>query len=107
MFQVDNFISFHDLTPDAHFLWASSSITHCLGYDPEEIVGVNAYDVIHKDDIPYVKITHTESVLNEMVGTQLLLRIKAKDGHYVPCMVLFSLCYDYFVSCYTVIEDGP
>ncbi|KAF9350960.1 hypothetical protein BGX34_000900 [Mortierella sp. NVP85] len=106
MFQVDNFISFHDLTPEACFLWASSSITACLGYDPDEVVGMKAYDVIHKDDIEYVKLTHQESVLNEMVGTQLLLRIKAKDDSYVPCMVIFSLCYDYIVSCYTVVEQS-
>lgn len=106
MFQVDNFISFHDLTPEACFLWASSSITTCLGYDPDEVVGMKAYDVIHKDDIEYVKLTHQESVLNEMVGTQLLLRIKAKDESYVPCMVIFSLCYDYIVSCYTVVDQS-
>jgi hypothetical protein len=106
MFQADNFISFHDLTPEACFLWASSSITICLGYDPDEVVGMKAYDVIHKDDIEYVKVTHQESVLNEMVGTQLLLRIKAKDDSYVPCMVIFSLCYDYIVSCYTVVDQS-
>ncbi|KAI8361564.1 hypothetical protein B0O80DRAFT_380369, partial [Mortierella sp. GBAus27b] len=106
MFQVDNFISFHDLTPDACFLWASSSITTCLGYDPDEVVGMNAYDVIHKDDIEYVKVTHQESVLNEMVGTQLLLRMKTKDDSYVPCMVIFSLCYDYIVSCFTVVDQS-
>ncbi|KAK3828867.1 MAG: hypothetical protein J3Q66DRAFT_323777 [Benniella sp.] len=106
MFQVDNFISFHDLTPEACFLWASSSITACLGYDPDEVVGMKAYNIIHKDDIEHVKLTHQESVLNEMVGTQLLLRIKAKNDSYVPCMVIFSLCYDYIVSCYTVVEQS-
>ncbi|KAF9924514.1 hypothetical protein BGZ65_008263 [Modicella reniformis] len=105
MFQVDNFISFHDLTPEAVFLWASSSITAILGYEPDDVVGMEAYDVIHQEDIPYVKVTHQEGVLNEMVGTQLLLRMKAKDGSYVPCMVIFSLCYDYIVSCFTVVDQ--
>ncbi|KAF9411508.1 hypothetical protein BGZ76_005335, partial [Entomortierella beljakovae] len=67
---------------------------------------MNAYEAIHKDDIPYVKVTHQENVLNEMVGTQLLLRMRHKLGHYVPCMVLFSLCYEYIVSCYTVIDQS-
>ncbi|KAG0342016.1 hypothetical protein BG004_005782 [Podila humilis] len=101
MFQVDNFISFHDLTPEGHFLWASSSITACLGYEPEEIVDTPAYAVIHPDDIAYVKVTHQENVLNEMVGTQIVLRFMHKDGSWVPCMVIFSLCYDYIVTCST------
>ncbi|KAG0032930.1 hypothetical protein BGZ82_006325 [Podila clonocystis] len=95
MFQADNFISFHDLTPEAHFLWASSSITTCLGYEPGEIVDTPAYTVIHPDDISYVKVTHQENMMNEMVGTQIVLRFKAKDDSWVPCMVIFSLCYDY------------
>ncbi|KAF9286380.1 hypothetical protein BGZ68_002951 [Mortierella alpina] len=106
MFLVDNFISFHDLSPDGCFLWASSSITACLGYEPEEIIGIPAYDVIHKDDIAYVKVTHQENVLNEMVGTQVILRFKHKNGSYVPCMVIFSLCYDYIVTCSTVIDQA-
>lgn len=105
MFQVDNFISFHDLTPEAHFLWASSSITTCLGYEPEEIVDTPAYTVIHPDDISYVKVSHQENMMNEMVGTQIALRFKAKDGSWVPCMALFSLCYDYIVTCSTVIAQ--
>ncbi|KAF9427446.1 hypothetical protein BGZ94_004888, partial [Podila epigama] len=67
MFQVDNFISFHDLAPEAHFLWASSSITACLGYEPEDIVDISAYSIIHPDDIPYSKVTHQENLQNEMV----------------------------------------
>ncbi|KAI1316595.1 hypothetical protein EDD11_009720 [Mortierella claussenii] len=104
MFVVDNYIVFHDLSPKACYLWASSSITTCLGYEPEEIVGTDAYKLIHVDDQPHVKIIHHEGLLNEMVGTQLVLRIKHKNGTYVPCMVLFSVCYDYLVSCYTVIN---
>ncbi|KAG0033894.1 hypothetical protein BGZ81_006915 [Podila clonocystis] len=105
MFQADNFISFHDLTPEAHFLWASSSITTCLGYEPDEIVDTPAYTVIHPDDISYVKVTHQENMMNEMVGTQIVLRFKAKDDSWVPCMVIFSLCYDYIVTCSTVIAQ--
>ncbi|KAF9951163.1 hypothetical protein BGZ72_007242 [Mortierella alpina] len=106
MFLVDNFISFHDLSPDGCFLWASSSITACLGYEPEEIIGIPAYDVIHSDDIAYVKVTHQENVLNEMVGTQVILRFKHKNGTFIPCMVIFSLCYDYIVTCSTVIDQA-
>ncbi|KAF9105701.1 hypothetical protein BGX27_009496 [Mortierella sp. AM989] len=62
--------------------------------------------MIHEEDHAYVKVTHQENVQNEMVGTQLLLRIQHKDGSYVPCMVLFSVCYEYIVSCYTVVDQA-
>ncbi|KAK3831193.1 MAG: hypothetical protein JOS17DRAFT_134116 [Linnemannia elongata] len=106
MFEVDNFISFHDLSPDGTFIWTSPSVTAILGYEPEEIEGVPAYDVMHKDDIAYCRITHQENVLNDMVGTQIVVRFKHKDGSYVPCMVIFSVCYDYIVTCSTVIDTA-
>ncbi|KAF9100885.1 hypothetical protein BGX29_006164 [Mortierella sp. GBA35] len=106
MFEVDNFISFHDLSPNGTFLWASPSIKTCLGYEPEEIEGVPAYDVMHKDDIAYCRVTHQENVLNDMVGTQIVIRFKHKDGSYVPCMAIFSVCFDYIVTCSTVIDTA-
>lgn len=106
MFEVDNFISFHDLSPDGTFIWTSPSVTAILGYEPEEIEGVPAYDVMHKDDIAYCRVTHQENVLNDMVGTQIVVRFKHKDGSYVPCMVIFSVCYDYIVTCSTVIDTA-
>jgi PAS domain S-box-containing protein len=106
MFEVDNFISFHDLTPDGTFIWTSPSVTAILGYEPEEIEGVPAYDVMHKDDIAYCRVTHQENVLNDMVGTQIVVRFKHKDGSYVPCMCIFSVCYDYIVTCSTVIDTA-
>lgn len=106
MFEVDNFISFHDLSPNGTFIWTSPSVTAILGYEPEEIEGVPAYDMMHKDDIAYCRITHQENVLNDMVGTQIVVRFKHKDGSYVPCMVIFSVCYDYIVTCSTVIDTA-
>ncbi|KAF9907375.1 hypothetical protein EC991_011024 [Linnemannia zychae] len=106
MFEVDNFISFHDLSPNGTFIWTSPSVTAILGYEHEEIEGVPAYDVMHKDDIAYCRLTHQENVLNDMVGTQIVVRFKHKDGSYVPCMVIFSVCFDYIVTCSTVIDTA-
>ncbi|KAG0273548.1 hypothetical protein BGZ95_010637, partial [Linnemannia exigua] len=106
MFEVDNFISFHDLSPNGTFIWTSPSVTAILGYEHEEIEGVPAYEIMHKDDIAYCRITHQENVLNDMVGTQIVVRFKHKDGSFVPCMVIFSVCYDYIVTCSTVIDTA-
>ena len=103
----ENFISFHDLTPEAHFLWASPSIEDCLGYTPEEIINVSPYDLLIKDDIPTTQTAHTENVLNDMVATQVTVRYRHKDGSAVPVLCIFSVCYEYIVTCITVLEmDG-
>ncbi|CAO3573035.1 unnamed protein product [Mortierella alpina] len=103
----ENFISFHDLTPEAHFLWASPSIEDCLGYTPDEILNVSPYDLLVKDDIPTTQTAHTENVLNDMVATQVTVRYRHKDGSAVPVLCIFSVCYEYIVTCITVLEmDG-
>jgi PAS domain-containing protein len=39
-------------TPDGTRLYASPSIERVLGYKPEEIIGGNAFDLVHPDDAP-------------------------------------------------------
>ncbi|KAF9987435.1 hypothetical protein BGZ75_000592 [Mortierella antarctica] len=103
----ENFISFHDLTPEAHFLWASPSIEDCLGYKPDELLDVSPYDLLVKDDIPETQTVHTENVLNDMVATQVTVRYRHKDGSAVPILCIFSVCYEYIVTCMTVLQmDG-
>lgn len=108
MFQVDSYISFHDLSPQGRFLWSSSSITDVLGYDPEEVLGTPAYEILHPDDIPLTRLTHHENMLNDLVASQIVLRFRSKQGTYVPCLSIFSLCYDFILNCSQVIdrEDG-
>ncbi|KAG0236555.1 hypothetical protein BGW42_003210 [Actinomortierella wolfii] len=105
MFQVNNFISFHDLTPDANFLWASSSITDCLGYEPEEVVGIPAYSLlVDIGNLGDIKTAHKVNVEEEKVGSQVFTHFTCKDGTTKPCTVMFSLCYDYIVACTTIID---
>ncbi|KAF9927507.1 hypothetical protein BGZ67_007452 [Mortierella alpina] len=99
-----NFISFHDLTPRGHFLWASPSIEDCLGYTPNEIVNVSPYDLIIQDNIPSTKTTHAENILNDMVASQATLRYRHKDGSPVVVLCVFSVCYEFIVNCVTVLE---
>ncbi|KAF9971855.1 hypothetical protein BGZ73_005110 [Actinomortierella ambigua] len=106
MFQVNNFISFHDLTPDANFLWASSSITDCIGFEPEEVVGIPAYSFLRdsSSNLGNIRTAHKVNVEQEKVGSQIITHFICKDGSTKPCTVMFSVCYDYIVTCTTVID---
>lgn len=99
-----DFISFHDLTPRACFLWASPSIEDCLGYTPEEIVNASPYDLIIHDNVASTKTTHAENILNDMVASQATLRYRHKDGYPVVVLCVFSVCYEFIVNCVTVLE---
>ena len=103
----DNYISFHDLSPEARFLWASPSIYDILGYTPDELVGMSAYDLISADDIAQSRVVHKENLMNDLVASQTTIRHKAKDGRSVPFIAVFSLCYDFFVNCMTVVDSNP
>ncbi|KAF9572998.1 hypothetical protein EC968_009126 [Mortierella alpina] len=100
-----NFISFHDLTPRGIYLWASPSIEDCLGYTPEELIDTSPYDLIVQDDIPPNRTAHIESVLNDMVASQALLRYRHKDGSTVPVLSIFSVCHEFIVLCVTVLDS--
>ncbi|KAF9993271.1 hypothetical protein BGZ80_008206, partial [Entomortierella chlamydospora] len=105
MFYDNNFLAFHDLSAAGLFLWASSSVTHFLQYDPSEIVGMSPFSLIHPDDLEACRVTHKEHVLNEIVGTHMSFRLRRKDGSYAPCMIFGCLCYQYIISCYSFEEE--
>ncbi|KAI8357482.1 hypothetical protein B0O80DRAFT_289535 [Mortierella sp. GBAus27b] len=106
MLRSDNFISFHDLTPEARFLWASPTIYDVLGYDQDDLLGVPVYDIIFQEDIADGRTAHKENVINDLVATQLVCRYKRKDGSYVHTLAVFSVCYDFIVNCATLLDQS-
>jgi len=106
MVQAVNFISFHDLTPEGHYIWASPTVYEVLGYDQEDLVGVPGYNIIYPDDMAESKAVHKENLFNDLVASQIVVRYKGKDGRPVPCACVFSLCYDFIVNCATLLDPS-
>ena len=68
-------------TPEGVYTYASSACRSLLGYDPEELVGRDAYEFLHPDDVAEVSRTH--STILERPDTQTIgYRIRRKDGSY-------------------------
>ncbi|KAF9997499.1 hypothetical protein BGZ79_008806 [Entomortierella chlamydospora] len=105
MYQNINFFTLNDLSPTALVLWSSPSIINYLGYEPEEAVGLSPYQWIHPDDIEGCKVAHKETLVNEIAGTQLFVRLKHKNGTYAPYMVLGIICFHYLISCFSVMYE--
>ncbi|MFN8419986.1 MAG: PAS domain S-box protein [Anaerolineae bacterium] len=67
------------------FLYVSPSIRRILGYEPEELIGKNGYEIVHPDDIGALA-TPAGLEITPDTPTPLPLavyRVRHKDGHYV------------------------
>ncbi len=75
---VGDFISLHE--EDGTYVYASPSIKEIGGYEPEELVGKNAYRFFHKDDILRIAQNHEAYLLNGDKGLEsITFRYRRKD----------------------------
>lgn len=77
---ISDFISIHDA--DWNFTYASPSVRNILGYEPDEILGLGGFDLVHPDDINRTLADALQPILMERKETQLRYRMKAKNGDY-------------------------
>jgi PAS domain S-box-containing protein len=68
--------------PGARVLYASPSTVRVLGYTPEEMAGINAFDVVYPDDLPLVHGTLQELLARPGESLTAQVRIRHKDGSY-------------------------
>jgi PAS domain S-box-containing protein len=70
------------IDPQGEVLYASPSTTDVLGYQPEELVGRNGWDLIHPEDRDHSSLMF-QQVLSEPSGAiRWHPRIRRKDGTY-------------------------
>jgi PAS domain S-box-containing protein len=67
---------------DGRVEYASSASTALVGYTPEELTGVDPYEMIHPEDVPAVSSLH-KALLNGADGVRMVFRERHRDGHYV------------------------
>ncbi len=75
---------------EANVLYQSPAITRILGYDPEELVGVNVAQYVHPDDVGLLGRAYDEilSFPAHVVTTEV--RIRHKNGSYRWLEVILS-----------------
>jgi len=69
-------------SPDGIYLYASPVCRSLLGYDPEEMVGHDAYDFFHPEDVDAIRRSHT-AILEHYASYAVPYRIRRKDGEYM------------------------
>lgn len=67
---------------DGTFLYASQAARRLLGFEPEELVGLSAYDLFHPDDLSAM-LRKDPSIFHDRGFYQQTYRIRCKGGDYV------------------------
>jgi PAS domain S-box-containing protein len=70
------------LDSDANITYASASTARVLGYRPYELVGRNALELMHSDDLETVRQTLEEARTNARGPVQVRARMLAKDRQW-------------------------
>jgi PAS domain S-box-containing protein len=74
-------ICLHDL--DGRYTYISPSVKALLGYEPEELLGTNPYDLFHPDDIIRITYQSHQNALNGNQDNYIQYRIRRKTGDYI------------------------
>lgn len=72
-------ISKHTL--EGVYTYASPACSVLLGYEPEELVGISAYDLFHPDDLKEISESHS-ALVEEQDTYTVSYRIRCKNGEY-------------------------
>jgi PAS domain S-box-containing protein len=70
------------LGPDGTVRYESSSIERILGYEPEELVGENAFAYVHPDDAERVRSAFAEALQERGVSPRVEFRFRHADGSW-------------------------
>jgi two-component system, cell cycle sensor histidine kinase and response regulator CckA len=70
------------LDADGTIRYESASIERVLGYDPEELVGRSAFELLHPEDLAQVTAVFVERLAHPGVAQTLEFRFRHKDGSW-------------------------
>lgn len=75
-------------------LYQSPSVRHLLGVDPESMIGLNQFDIIHKDDSPVVRERFKELIGRGMLDRPVEFRVRHADGTWRTLESIGKNCLD-------------
>ncbi len=67
---------------EGYYLYCNQSYLDILGYEPQELIGKSAFDIIHPAEKNKMARLFLESVENSNTGATLLMRLICKDGSF-------------------------
>ncbi|MCK7491434.1 MAG: PAS domain-containing protein [Comamonadaceae bacterium] len=70
------------LKTDGTIIFQSTSIRRLLGYEPDELIGKNAFQMVSPDDLPRVMDAFTQVVQTPLAHLSVEYGFKHKDGSW-------------------------
>ena len=70
------------LKEDGIISYESPSLQRLLGYAPDELIGRNAFELIHPDDLPKARAAFAEVIRTPDVPLSTQFRFRHKDGSW-------------------------
>ena len=78
------------LNENALILYKSPSVERILGYSPDELVGTNAFDMVHPEDLAQTKAFFTRVLQQSDVALTFELRLRHKQGAWRDIEAVFD-----------------
>jgi PAS domain S-box-containing protein len=69
--------------PDGRYLYISPSCRRLLGYEPEDLLGTDPYDLFHPEDLERIRAEAHEKALEGQGAVSVTYRICKASGEYI------------------------
>jgi diguanylate cyclase (GGDEF)-like protein/PAS domain S-box-containing protein len=79
---------------DGVILYQSPSVRHLLGVDPESMIGLNQFDIIHREDSLVVRERFKELISRGMLDRPVEFRVRHSDGTWRTLESIGKNCLD-------------
>ncbi|KAF9240195.1 hypothetical protein BU15DRAFT_74113 [Melanogaster broomeanus] len=101
-------IAIVDFSQDARWLFVTESVTEILGYEPRDVIGMPALEMVHPDEFPAVRKLHYDTIRQDKAAVIAYLRIKHKDPFkgYILCAVSRTVVHNVLVGSISLATPG-
>ncbi|CAO0790769.1 unnamed protein product [Mucor circinelloides] len=102
----DNWITIWDNTAEARIVYVSESITPLAGWEPEDIIGREGFELFHPGDRDSLHKVHLTNVYNEKMSSMVSYRYLTKDGSYIKLETIIHYCHDVIIGSNFLYEEN-
>jgi len=78
--KMSDLVCLHE--PDGRYVYISPSCRRLLGYEPEELLGKDPYELFHPGDLQRIRTEAHDKALEGQAAVSIIYRIRKKSGEY-------------------------
>ncbi|KAF1799730.1 hypothetical protein V8B55DRAFT_1541022 [Mucor lusitanicus] len=94
----DNWITIWDNTAEARYVYVSESITALTGWEPEDVIGKDGFDLFHPEDHANLHKVHLTNVYDEKMSSMVSYRYLTKNNSYIRLETIIHYCHDVIIG---------